>query len=429
MSDTSDDKGQKPDSSEREDAAPGLAGAATVNRAPRKKGSRIQTYVVVDLLASAVGYVGYSMMKQNELSPSRISRGPNVDGTPAGQQQADSQRYQQSLDSVNQAGAENADESGTSFLATPDEPLRNVDDIRDVTKEPLPRQRPVAPANEQPVQRIENFTPDRRRPLTPDDYSDINTLAGAMAGQAASLTSQWSPKGSVNTIVLNQTLYKSPEQRKAEAEEARQAALSGAGGIVDGQNMLIAAGQTVFARTVNASDSDTPGPVVAEIFQKGPLYRTRLLGSFQQNKNTNALIVEFNRLVMQDGTEVPISAYAVDGAKGSIAVKSGVDRRWLERYGPRLAGAFISGLGQTMSRPSQEIVVGNNTTTIVDRQTELKDALYAGAGRVGEQLASEIEDMAPSGPLVKLGNGYTIGILFMQGVPNVAVTRNTVATR
>jgi intracellular multiplication protein IcmE len=427
MSDASDENAKN--SAEREDAAPELAGAATVNRSGRKRGSRVQTYVVIGLLASAVGYVGYSMFKQSDLAPSRISRGPNVDATPAGQQQADSERYQQSLDAVNQQGAQTADQSGGSFLATPDEPLRNIDDIRDVTKEPYPRQRPVAPANEVPTQRVENFTPDRRQAMTPDDYSDINTLAGAMAAQAASLASQWSPKGSVNTIVLNQTLYKSPEQRQAEAEAARQAALSGNGGVVDGANMLIKAGQILFARTVNASDSDTPGPVVAEIFQRGPLYRARMLGSFQQNRNTNALIVEFSRLVMADGTEVPISAYAVDGAKGSIAVKSDVDHRWLARYGPRLAGAFISGLGETMSRPSQEIIIGNNSTTVVDRETELKDALYAGAGRVGDQLASEIEDMAPSGPLVKLGSGYTIGVLFMQGVPNVQATVNSVATR
>lgn len=84
----SDDKDNKPDSSEREDAAPGLADAAAINRPSRRKGTRMQTYVVVGLLACAVGYVGYSMMKQNNLSSSRISRGPNVDGTPAGQQQA-----------------------------------------------------------------------------------------------------------------------------------------------------------------------------------------------------------------------------------------------------------------------------------------------------------------------------------------------------
>lgn len=425
----SEEKDNKPDSSEREDAAPGLAAAAEINRRNRRKGTRMQTYVVIGLLVCTVGYVGYSMMKQNNVSSSRISRSPNVDGTPAGQQQADSQRYQQSLDTVNQQGAQTAHDTGTSFLATPDEPLRNVDDVRDVMKDPMPRQRPIAPANEPPMQHVENFTPDRRRAMTPDDYSDINVLASAMASQAASLAFQWSPKGSVNTIVINQTLYKSPEQRKAEAEQAQQNAMAGMGGIVNGQHMIINAGQTVFARTVNASDSDTPGPVVAEIFQRGPLYRTRLLGSFQQNRNTNALIVEFNRLVMQDGTEVPISAYAIDGTKGSIAVTSGVDRRWLERYGPRLAGAFIADLGQTMSRPSQEVIIGRNSTTVVDRKTQLKDALYAGAGRVGEQLASEIERSAPIGPLVKLASGYTIGILFMQGVPDLKARYNSVATR
>ncbi|THK33385.1 hypothetical protein EHS39_36810 [Ensifer sp. MPMI2T] len=70
-----------------------------------------------------------------------------------------------------------------------------------------------------------------------------------------------------------------------------------------------------------------------------------------------------------------------------------------------------------------------NTTTVVDREAELKDVLYAGAGRVGDQLASEIEDMAPSGPLMKLGSGYIIGVLFMQGVPDVESRQNSVANR
>lgn len=76
MSDASDENAKN--SAEREDAAPELAGAATVNRSSRKRGSRVQTYVVIGLLASAVGYVGYSMFKQNDLAPSRISRGSTL---------------------------------------------------------------------------------------------------------------------------------------------------------------------------------------------------------------------------------------------------------------------------------------------------------------------------------------------------------------
>ncbi|NKC23481.1 hypothetical protein HED50_23345 [Ochrobactrum oryzae] len=68
MSDASDENAKN--SAEREDAAPDLAGAATVNRSGRKRGSRVQTYVVIGLLASAVGYVGYSMFKQSDLAPS-----------------------------------------------------------------------------------------------------------------------------------------------------------------------------------------------------------------------------------------------------------------------------------------------------------------------------------------------------------------------
>lgn len=162
MSDASDENAKN--SAEREDAAPDLAGAATVNRSGRKRGSRVQTYVVIGLLASAVGYVGYSMFKQSDLAPSRISRGPNVDATPAGQQQADPERYQQSLDAVNQQGAQTADQSGAASSLRQTNRCAILTIFATSRREPYPRQRPVAPANEVPTQRVENFTLTAVRP-------------------------------------------------------------------------------------------------------------------------------------------------------------------------------------------------------------------------------------------------------------------------
>ncbi|WLS01366.1 DotG/IcmE/VirB10 family protein [Shinella sumterensis] len=406
---------------EREDVAPGLDRSAEVNARPKKRGNMLQTVVVVGLLASAVGYVGYQTLKPGELDASRIARGPgNIDATPAGSELANSERYQQSLNTVNDDGAARAQQAGSSFIATPDEPLRNVDDVRDVTKDPVAR-RPIAPANVETTEQVDHVTPDRRR-QQPDDYSDINILAERMGVQQAALMAQWSPRPSGLTMVVQQDLYKTPAQRQAEAEALLAKNANGADASAVGGDTLISAGQFVFARTVNASDSDTPGPVVVEIMKQGPLYRARLLGQFSQNKNTSALIVEFNRMVLADGREVAVSAYAVDSRRGSIALTSGVDKRWVERYGPRLAGAFIDGLGSTLGRVGQQVVVGDNSTTIVNTEASMKQALYAGAGRVGSELAGEIADSAPKGPLVKLDSGYTIGILFMESVQAPALS-------
>ena len=63
----------------------------------------------------------------DQIGPSRLSRKPNVDDTPAGDQLRTSERYQDNLRQQNEDGAREAQEGDTSFIATPDETLRQID--------------------------------------------------------------------------------------------------------------------------------------------------------------------------------------------------------------------------------------------------------------------------------------------------------------
>lgn len=176
------------------------------------------------------------------------------------------------------------------------------------------------------------------------------------------------------------------------------------------------AGSITYAVVVNGSDTDTPGPVVAKIM-RGPLKGARLLGSFQENQETTAMVVQFDRVVLQDGTNLDASAYAIDAAKGTLAVKSEYDARLLQRYAPKLAGAFLSGIGRTLSQTEQTIVpLGLTGAGIARPKPNIEEGLYAGAGEVGDQLANEIEDMGPRGPIVRLNAGKLIGVLFTENV-------------
>ncbi len=93
---------------------------------------------------------------------------------------------------------------------------------------------------------------------------------------------------------------------------------------------------------VNGADTDTPGPVVAKIM-RGPLKGARLIGSFKENDETTAMVVQFDRVVLQDGTNLDAKAYAIDALKGTLAVKSEYDARLLQRYAPRLAELSLEG--------------------------------------------------------------------------------------
>ena len=92
---------------------------------------------------------------------------------------------------------------------------------------------------------------------------------------------------------------------------------------------LVCVGDVVLASTLITND--TPGPVVAQI-RSAPFKGARLLGRFQNNLNNSHLLVQFNAMVLPDGTEVPVSAYAVDARRKSLAVRTHLDRRLFARY-------------------------------------------------------------------------------------------------
>lgn len=118
---------------------------------------------------------------------------------------------------------------------------------------------------------------------------------------------------------------------------------------------LVRAGDVVLASTLITNDSDTPGPVVVQI-RSGPLRGARLLGGFERNRDNTHLVVQFSSMVLNNGSEVPVSAYAVDARQKSLAVRTNLDRRLFARFAPRVAAAFVSGVGETLSDPGTSLI-------------------------------------------------------------------------
>ena len=186
-----------------------------------KKGLLSFRNIALLTILTASGAVGYEIWKNPDLiAPSKLSQTPNVDDTPAGDQLRTSERYQDNLRRQNEAGAREARETDTSFIATPDEPLRQIDD-----KPPAiapNRNRPLPPANV----RVETQEPrtvviDRQQPALPTrtseqqpaapDYSRINQLAQLMATQQQGLLGAWQVQPSTVTVVVEQDLVPKEE--------------------------------------------------------------------------------------------------------------------------------------------------------------------------------------------------------------------------
>ncbi|MCQ0090587.1 hypothetical protein [Roseovarius sp. M141] len=388
----------------------------------RKRGLLSFRNMALLAILAVGGAVGYEVWKNPELiGPSRVAGTPNVDDTPAGDQLRDSERYRDNLRRQNEDGAREAEESDTSFIATPDEPLHRIDEKPPATA-PNPN-RPLPPAND-PVETepprtvvIDRQQPGQQqvRPVAgqpqPPDYARINQLAQLMATQQQGLLGAWSAQPSAVTVVVEEDLVSGEDAASAIASDgmrhqADPPALS---------EPLVRAGEVVLASTIITNDSDTPGPVVAEI-RKGPLKGARLLGGFEANQGNTHLIVRFNTAVLADGTQVPVSAYAVDARQKSLAVRSDLDRRLFARYAPRVAAAFVSGVGDALSDPGTSLIDLGGVTGVTRRAPTIEQGLYKGLAEVGNDLAGEFVQSAPRGPLISLRSRQIIGVLFTGNV-------------
>ena len=426
------------------------------------------TAAAVAILASLGGALAYNFTGAEPAQRSVMTKGPqSIDGTPAGAQLASSSVYQQTLYDSNTRGATEALETpGKSFMSVPDEPVTEnpLPEVKVVQAPTLPPANEVAAPTPEPEVRTETRTVIKEvyveRPRT-TDWDAIKQLSGRMNQQAGQIADQANPAGSKLEVVVQQDLYQSPDGRPVGVQVGggratpsllpegiapltsnfqadllttspyytgrleREPSLPvnpgtplGAGREVFNGNYLANAGDITYAVVLNGSDTDTPGPVVAKLV-RGPLKGARLIGAFAPNRETTAMIVQFDRVVLPDGTNLDTAAYALDSKDATLAVRSSYDGRYLQRYGPKLAGAFVEGLGAALATTGTRVIATDGATIVTRPEQSAEEALYAGAANVGDQFANEISDLGPRGPLVRLSAGKLIGVLFTQNVERV----------
>ena len=440
----------------------------------RRRGtSRVTTAIAALLLAGIGGTLLYNFSGATPLERSHVSRvPPTIDGTPGGVELAASPYYQETVMSANRKGAEAAAQTpGKSFIATPDQPVEDNPMPVQVAQMPT-----LAPPNEEPkaapkpepkiVYRDRIIEKRVEVPVAPaqPDWSRIRSMADGMDKQARDIAASAAPPGTEHEILVKQELYEAPDGRPIGVQVGRSrqqqqntgqapavmAPLKstfpadlmttspyysghleyepklpvdvgrklGSGVEIFNGDYFAAAGDINMAVVLNGSDTDTPGPIVAKLL-RGPLKGARLIGTFAPNRETTAMIVTFSRVILPDGTNIDASAYAIDAATASLPVKSDYSGRYLQRYGPKLAGAFLKGLGTALGNTGSSVALTGNAAIVTSREQTTKEAIYSGVGEVGEQLSDEISDLGPQGPIVTLKPGKLIGVLFMENVARI----------
>jgi intracellular multiplication protein IcmE len=353
-----------------------------------------------------------------------VMRGaPSLDATPGGALQAENPLFRDLLEQANDQRARDALDSGDTFIPVPEGQLEPVPgfDTADAGTAPTqtgPEQTPeptVLPPPPQAPRVIEQRVipapgggVDRPSVTTNAPQKPQNPYLQGIIQQMGAMSNGLSNSSSMG-------VFDQPPMTDEVTDTAAAGDTTGPAPTGPAQPPLIAAGTVLYGETLTSSSSDLPGPVLVQV-TNGPFKGGRLVGKFATAESVNRMIVEFTSMTLPDGNSVSVSAFAVDGISAETAVASDVNRRYIQRYAPLLAAAFITGYAGSAAQPEQQVVELGDGNTVITGTTSGEQNLYAGLAAAGEAVGADLIRNAPKGPEVILRSGWPIGIMFVEPV-------------
>lgn len=398
--------------------------------------------VLIGLLFIGIGLTIFQGQK-GAVEPSSTPRAAELDSTPGGAVQNDSALYQQSVRDMNSNRADRAAELGVTSVPTPEVVMRPVDPITEVVE--IPEEETVAevvvePAAE-PARAVERRSLPRpveatprpepqRIPVATQSTAPAATNANAgssanggeqvenpylasMEAQMAEFATAFTPKPM--TTGTGPGAEDRGTGAGGEAGNGGSGAGEGAAPETEIAELLLRPGDVLYAETLTNVNSDAKSPVLAEVVS-GEFKGARLTGTFEVADNSARMVVSFTNMTLPDDRVIAINAFAVDGATAETAVASDVERRYVSRYAPIIASAFISGYASSASEREQTVIGTGDNTQVVSSAASAKESLYSGISNAAEAVSTDILANAPKGPKIILRDGYPLGILIVDPV-------------
>ena len=223
-------------------------------------------------------------------------------------------------------------------------------------------------------------------------------VARNLSGLLQVLISEWSRTPEIVALVYPDPVL-SPEPIPAHAEAALQ---------TTGESP--ATRQPLYARTLYAVRSDTPGPVLVEILEP-PLDGAVLSGGFDV---VNDSVVLRLTTMERNGARVAVDAWAVDLECGCFNIAGDVDHHWFERVVLPAAMQFAGGWLEASSEPATTISVNGNVFVATTDQPYGNRALARGAADAFSAVADVLDESAPAGSTVSLPRDTRLGVVILR---------------
>lgn len=383
---------------------------------------------IVAVVLIAVFIVGEDKQMTGETV---VKEGSNVSEPPA--TGVLSENYRDAVEEENERRINEARNRGTSAVPTPIDPPATPLDLTDTNsseEDPLARWRRLQKEKER---RTAIPEPVEEPPPPVDDRGmHVSALAEAMSAQMSSILEAQGNRQQKMQVVsvtdINWLKALENEERQKSAEFAENSGRetsnntqtirrsNSAGATIQEPEIVIPAGDIIYAQTLIEANTDVPGPVVAMI-ASGKFRGSKLLGNFTQNDDY--LTLNFNTMVV-DGKSKSISAVAIDPQTTLPGMATEVNNRYFKRLVLPMASAFVQGLASAVAESgSTTIVVSGSGTTTSNSNNDLDNdqEVATGIEEAGEKLGEFIdEEEAKTRPMVKIHAGTPIGVLFLQEV-------------
>lgn len=381
------------------------------------------------LVGGVFAILGASFFLSTSSAPEEsVMRGaPDLDATPGGALQAENPLFRELLEQANDERAQAALDRGETFIPVPEGQLEPVirSELADAgDTEPAEgdqaQQDRVASVAPPPPPAPEPRVIEQRAIPAPGAVVSRPSVETTAPQQETNpyLQGMIQQMGSVSlSNARNTSMFVADEAPAYPVEDAAVAMGDGSGEAeaAPAVEPIIPAGTILYGETLTSSSSDLPGPVLVQV-TNGPFKGGRLVGSFSTVDAVDRMVVEFSSMTLPDGTSVSVSAFAVDGVSAETAVASDVNRRYISRYAPILAAAFITGYAGSAAQPDQQLVdIGDGSSVVTGTTTEEQN-LYAGLAAASEAIGADLVQNAPKGPEVVLRSGWPVGIMFVEPV-------------
>jgi intracellular multiplication protein IcmE len=273
-----------------------------------------------------------------------------------------------------------------------------------VQMQPMPQQQMVA------VQQQQRQQPPAL-PTNPNQQ-EVDQMAQRLADYMKAIVDNQTPRASSLLTTSVPTGFELEKDNKVQMAGMQNQNGSPNNATPPETKVIIAAGTIGYAQTLITSNSDVPGPVLAEL-ASGPLSGARLLGSFQVQDDF--MVLKFNRAVYK-GKEYSIDAFALDPATTLPAMATDVDHHYMSRILIPAAARFIQGYAQAISQRGTTVVVNNSSTIAAQDPLNGRQASYQGAAEAAQQLSQVVQQDARKPVTVEVAAGTRMGVLFVTSV-------------